>query len=81
MCVLVRREGIICLSSLSQVTIVPREKYPMGHTVLKVNEQRELTNMFTRRYLEEQLLMVLAGEGNKRGVCWFNIVELKSHSR
>ena len=44
-----------------KVTIMPREKYPLGQTVLKVNEQRELTHLFTRRYLEEQLLMVLAG--------------------
>lgn len=43
------------------VTIVPREKFPLGQTVLKVNEERELTHLFTRRYLEEQLLMVLAG--------------------
>lgn len=43
------------------VSIVPREKYPMGQTVLRVNEARELNNMFTRRYLEEQLLMVMAG--------------------
>ena len=46
---------------LQQVTIAPREKYPLGQTVLKVNEQRERTHMFTRRYLEEQLLTVLAG--------------------
>ena len=45
-----------------QVTIAPREKYPLGHMVLKVNEQRERTHMFTRRYLEEQLHTVLAGE-------------------
>lgn len=44
-----------------QVTIVPREKFPLGQTVVKVNEQRERTNLFTRRYLEEQLLTVLAG--------------------
>ena len=43
------------------VTIVPREKFPLGQTVLKVNEQRELTYQFTRRYLQEQLLTVLAG--------------------
>ena len=41
---------------------MPREKYPLGQTVLKVNEQRERTHMFTRRYLEEQLYTVLAGE-------------------
>lgn len=40
------------------VTIVPREKNPMGQTVLKVNEQRELTQQYTQRYLSEQLLMV-----------------------
>lgn len=43
------------------MTTVPREKYPLGQTVLKVNEQRERTRLFTRRYLEEQLLTVLAG--------------------
>ncbi|GAB4816210.1 hypothetical protein N2152v2_003256 [Parachlorella kessleri] len=43
-----------------QVTIVPREKYPLGQTVVKANEQRELTQLFTRRYLEEQLLTTLA---------------------
>ena len=46
----------------TQVTIAPREKYPLGQTVLKVNEQRERTHMFTRRYLEEQLYTALAGE-------------------
>ncbi len=49
------------LASEMQVTIAPREKYPLGQTVLKVNEQRERTHMFTRRYLEEQLYTVLAG--------------------
>ena len=44
---------------LLQVTIAPREKYPLGQTVLKVNEQRERTHMFTRRYLEEQLYTTL----------------------
>lgn len=46
----------------TQVTIAPREKYPLGQTVLKVNEQRERTHMFTRRYLEEQLYTALAGD-------------------
>jgi hypothetical protein len=40
---------------------VPREKYPLGQTVTKVNEARERTHMFSRRYLEEQLATVLAG--------------------
>ncbi len=43
------------------MTIKPREKYPLGQTVLRVNEQRELTKQFTRQYLEEQLLTALAG--------------------
>lgn len=43
------------------VTIKPREKHPLGQTVLRVNEQRELTKQFTRQYLEEQLLTTLAG--------------------
>lgn len=42
--------------------MVPREKYPLGQTVLKVNEQRDRTQMYSRRYLEEQLMTVLAGE-------------------
>jgi len=41
------------------VTIKPREKYPLGQTVLRVNEQRELTKQFTRQYLEEQLRTAL----------------------
>jgi cell division protease FtsH len=44
-----------------QVTITPREKFPLGQTVVKANEGRELTQAFTKRYLEEQLLTVLAG--------------------
>lgn len=48
-----------------QVTIVPREKHPLGQTVVKANEDRELTGLFTRGYLEEQLLTVLAGRAGK----------------
>jgi hypothetical protein len=44
---------------------VPREKHPLGQTVVKANEDRELTGLFTRRYLEEQLLTVLAGRAGK----------------
>lgn len=43
------------------VTIQPREKFPIGQTVVKANEGRELTQAFTSRYLKEQLLTVLAG--------------------
>ena len=46
---------------------MPREKYPLGQTVVKPNEQRELTGLFTRQYLEEQLLTTLAGRAGK---CW-----------
>lgn len=48
-----------------QVTITPREKFPLGQTVVKANEGRELTQAFTRRYLEEQLLTVLAGRAGE----------------
>ncbi len=44
---------------------MPREKYPLGQTVTTPNEQRERTRMFTRRYLEEQLLTVLAGAARR----------------
>ena len=43
------------------VTIQPREKFPLGQTVVKANEGRELTQAFTARYMKEQLLTVLAG--------------------
>lgn len=49
------------IEPVTQVTIQPREKFPLGQTVVKANEGRELTQVFTRRYLEEQLLTVLAG--------------------
>ncbi|KAK9816556.1 hypothetical protein WJX72_001883 [[Myrmecia] bisecta] len=49
------------IEPIDHVTIVPREKFPLGQTVLKVNEARQQTHLFTRRYLEEQLLTVLAG--------------------
>lgn len=47
-----------------QVTIVPREKFPLGQTVVRVNEAREGTGQFTRRYLEEQLITLLAGQAD-----------------
>lgn len=48
-----------------QVTIVPREKHPLGQTVVKANEDRELTGLYTKRYLEEQLLTLLAGRAGQ----------------
>ena len=44
-----------------QVTVVPRERWPLGQTVVRSNEARVLSNLYTRRYLEQQLLTVLAG--------------------
>lgn len=49
------------IEPVANVTIQPREKFPLGQTVVKANEGRELTQAFTRRYLREQLLTVLAG--------------------
>ena len=46
---------------MQHVTIQPREKQKMGHTSLKVSEQRTLNNLFTRTYMEEQLMVALAG--------------------
>lgn len=48
-----------------KVSIQPREKWPLGQTELKINEDRERTKQFTRRYLEEQLLVVLAGRAGE----------------
>lgn len=48
-----------------KVSIQPREKWPLGQTELKINEDREKTKQFTRRYLEEQLLVVLAGRAGE----------------
>ena len=49
------------IEPVQTVTIQPREKFPLGQTVVKANEGRELTQAFSRRYLREQLLTVLAG--------------------
>ena len=49
------------IEPVAAVSITPRETYPVGHTVLVANEGRKLTNQFTRRYLEEQLVTILAG--------------------
>ncbi len=54
-----------------QTTIVPREKNPLGQTVVKANEGREMTGLWTRRYLEQQLLTVLSGRaGACPSCCW-----------
>lgn len=64
-------------------TIVPREKHPLGQTVVKANEDRELTGLFTKRYLEEQLLTVLAGRAGEghvpRRACSMNSGESPGH--
>lgn len=48
---------------------MPREKHPLGQTVVKANEHRELTGLFTRRYLEQQLLTLLAGRAGALAGC------------
>lgn len=47
---------------MQKVTIAPHQKLPLGHMILDLNEGRELTGLFTRRYLLQQLRLVLAGE-------------------
>ena len=49
-------------AQVQKVTIAPHQKLPLGHMVLDLNEGRELTGLFTRRYLLQQLRLVLAGE-------------------
>lgn len=44
------------------MTIAPHQKLPLGHMILDLNEGRELTGLFTRQYLSQQLRLVLAGE-------------------
>ena len=45
------------LEVVEECTVVPREKYPLGHTTLTADESRELTRQWTRRYLREQMVM------------------------
>ena len=49
------------VEAVQRVTIAPHQKLPLGHIILALSEGRERTNLFTRRYLQEQLRMVLAG--------------------
>lgn len=48
------------LEPVARASIVPHEAYPLGHTVVVSNEQRELTDVWTLRLLRQQLLAVLA---------------------
>ena len=50
------------IEPLTYVTIRPRDRRPLGQTVVRTNTQRERTMLYTERYLKEQLLTVLAGE-------------------
>jgi cell division protease FtsH len=49
-------------------TILPSVKSPIGRTVLKPNIGRYTTGMWTKRYLEEQLLVALAGRAGEEVV-------------
>ena len=46
-------------------TILPSVKSPIGRTVLKPHIGRYTTGMWTKRYLEEQLLVALAGRAGE----------------
>ena len=52
------------LNCFQQVTTVPRERNPLGQTVVKIDEDRERNNLYSRQYLEQQLMTVLAGAGS-----------------
>ena len=59
------------IEPLTYVTIRPRDRRPLGQTVVRTNAQRERTMLYTQRYLKEQLLTVLAGETSPRvHTCW-----------
>ena len=59
------------IEPLTYVTIRPRDRRPLGQTVVRTNTQRERTMLYTQRYLKEQLLTVLAGENSAQllGCC------------
>ena len=48
------------LERLLEVTIVPRDKWPYGQTVLESDEDREKAALFTRSYLLAQLVAALS---------------------
>ncbi len=52
------------IEPVTLVSIQPRQNSPLGQTVVRTNEQRQYAELWTRRYLEEQLVTVLAGETN-----------------
>ena len=49
------------IEPVTLVSIQPRQNSPLGQTVVRTNEQRQYAELWTRRYLEEQLVTVLAG--------------------
>eukprot|EP00878_Enallax_costatus_P004612 GHUV01004857.1.p1 GENE.GHUV01004857.1~~GHUV01004857.1.p1 ORF type:complete len:341 (+),score=89.46 GHUV01004857.1:225-1247(+) len=49
------------IEEIDYVTILPSIKSPVGRTVLKANVGRYTTGVWTRQYLEQQLVMILAG--------------------
>ncbi|KAK9821639.1 hypothetical protein WJX74_002762 [Apatococcus lobatus] len=49
------------IEPVTLVSIQPRQNSPLGQTVVRTNEQRQYAELWTRRYLEEQLITVLAG--------------------
>jgi len=64
------------IEPVDYVTISPSNKSPIGRTVLKPNVARYTTGMWTKRYLEEQLLVALAGRAAEEVV--FGLDELSS---
>ena len=52
------------IEPVTLVSIQPRQNSPLGQTVVRTNEQRQYAELWTRRYLEEQLITVLAGAGS-----------------
>jgi len=49
------------LEPVVEVTIRPRQKFGHGQTVVALNEGRQATGLWSRRYLREQAISLLAG--------------------
>lgn len=50
------------IEAVEYATIVPYDGFPTGRTVLERHRDRVESDVYTKRYLTEQLLLVLAGD-------------------
>ncbi|KAI8462879.1 MAG: P-loop containing nucleoside triphosphate hydrolase protein [Monoraphidium minutum] len=64
------------IERVERVTIAPSAKSPIGRTVLEPNIARYTTGVWTKAYLQQQLLVALAGRAGEEVV--FGVDELSS---